>query len=220
MDQGALADVDGNRDGTLWEIVQQANFSEPADQLQWKWTASGSYSSKSAYVIQFAGSYCSFNCQAIWKAKAEGKHSFFVWLLVQERIQTADNLRLKGIQCDPICCLCDQELETASHLCLHCVYAREVWSLVSAWTGGMVAVPTLEVDIKEWRNSVIQAAEAAVRPKVAAILMYTSWNIWNERNRRVFQGVMQSPTRILGLIKAEMDCRRQACEGREAILVC
>jgi len=41
------------------------------------------------------------NSSALWKEKYEGKHRFFGWLFVQEKIQTADNLLLKGIECDP-----------------------------------------------------------------------------------------------------------------------
>lgn len=44
------------------------------------------YSAKSAYAIQFKGSYCSFDAQAIWKVEAEGKHNFFAWLMVESRI--------------------------------------------------------------------------------------------------------------------------------------
>jgi len=107
----------------LCEWVQEVVFNEEADQITWKWTANGLYSSKSAYDIQFAGSFCTFDSSAIWTAKAEGKHRFFAWLLVQERIQTADNLLIKGIPCDPLCSLCNQEPETPAHLCLHCYFA-------------------------------------------------------------------------------------------------
>jgi len=62
----------------LWEAVQEVQFSETPDEITWKWTANGRYSSKSAYEIQFAGSYCNFNSKAIWKAKTEGKHRFFL----------------------------------------------------------------------------------------------------------------------------------------------
>ncbi|XP_039805160.1 26.2 kDa heat shock protein, mitochondrial-like [Panicum virgatum] len=55
--------------------------------------------------------------------------------------------------------------------------------------------------------------DAAKRNRVAAILIYTAWNIWNERNRRIFQGVVQAPQRILGLIKEEMALRQQASFG-------
>jgi hypothetical protein len=111
----------------LWEQVQAVQFSDLQDVIRCKWTANGLYTSKSAYDIQFTGSYCTFNSKAIWKAKAEGKHRFFAWLMVQEKLQTADNLLVKGTACDPVCCLCDQELETAKHLCLHCCFAQEVW---------------------------------------------------------------------------------------------
>jgi len=161
-----------------------------------------------------AGSYCSFNSQAIWKAKTEGKHRFFAWLLVQGRIQTADVLLPKGVQCNPICCLCDQEPETAAHLCLHCCFAQEVWWQVHLWSDGLICTPSPSVDVEEWWNSSLRAANDENRGRIAAILIYTSWNVWNERNRRIFQGTSQSPAQILSLIKQEMDFRRQACEGR------
>ena len=81
----------------MWEQVQAVQFSVVQDEIRWKWTANGHYSSKSAYDIQFAGSYCTFNSKVIWNAKTEGKHRFFAWLLVQEKLQTADNLLVKGI---------------------------------------------------------------------------------------------------------------------------
>jgi len=198
----------------LWEVVQGVHFSDVPDLITWKWTANGLYSSKSAYEVQFSGSYCTFNAQAIWKAKTEGKHRFFTWMLVQGKIQTADNLIMKGIQCDPICSLCHQDSETASHLCLHCSFAQQVWSLVRIWTDGLVLVPAHGVNVQEWWNSALQVPDAAKRNRVAAILIYTAWNIWNERNRRIFQGVVQAPQRILGLIKEEMALRQQACELR------
>ena len=59
----------------------------------WKFTADGQYTAKSAYEVQFRGSFCSFRPQCIWSAYAEPKHRFFTWLLVQERILTADKLQ-------------------------------------------------------------------------------------------------------------------------------
>ena len=39
----------------LWEAVQDIHFSDTPDEIVWKWTANGKYTSASAYVIQFAG---------------------------------------------------------------------------------------------------------------------------------------------------------------------
>jgi 2-polyprenyl-3-methyl-5-hydroxy-6-metoxy-1,4-benzoquinol methylase len=43
--------------------------------------------------------------------------------------------------------------------------------------------------------------------------MYTAWNIWMERNRRIFDEVSAPQTRILGLIKEEMKLCDLACGG-------
>jgi hypothetical protein len=61
----------------LWDLVQQAQLSNQGNRIEWKWTANGKYSDKLAYLIQFRGSYCTFNAKSISKAHAEGKHIFF-----------------------------------------------------------------------------------------------------------------------------------------------
>jgi len=128
----------------LWERVQGVTFLEQPDNITWKWTANGIYSSKSTYAIQFIRSYCNFISSAIWKAKAEGKHRCFGWLFLQQKLQTTDNLMVKGIECDSMCCFCEQDLETATHLCLHCPFAQEVWFLVQTWTEGLINAPLPE----------------------------------------------------------------------------
>ena len=45
--------------------------------------------------------------------------------------------------------LCDQEQETAVHLSLECVYAREVWLLMD-WSVGLVQVPEPGLEIEDW----------------------------------------------------------------------
>jgi len=163
----------------LWERVQEVVFSDQPDITSWKWTVNGQYSSKSAYAIQFAGSYCTFNSTAIWKAKTEGKHRFFGWLFLQQKIQTADNLTLKGIPCDPQCCLCDQAPESAAHLCLQCPFAQEVWFLVHVWTEGLIAVPSSDAHVEDWWNEALSRASTHNKSHFAAVLLYTIWNIWN-----------------------------------------
>jgi hypothetical protein len=87
--------------------------------------------------MQIMGSFTTFNANAIWKAQAEGKHHLFAWLLIQYKIQTADMLLQKNWPCNPICPLCDRAMETEAHLCLHCVFTREVWDLVVRWLDGL-----------------------------------------------------------------------------------
>jgi len=67
---------------------------------------------------------------------------------------------------------------------------------------------------QDWWNSMLQDTSAENRRKVATISIYTTWNIWNERNKRIFQGSSLMPAGVLNLIKLEMDVRRRAWEDR------
>jgi hypothetical protein len=191
----------------LWDMVQQIRLSDATDSILWRWTGNGLYSSKSAYRVQFQGSYCSFNTDALWSATGEGKHKLFLWLLVQDRILTADRLLLRHWPCDPVCILCDQADENATHLCLNCVYAREVWVLVSNWADMEIAIPNGVTSTESWWNMAVQGRTKTQRRRIAAILMCTAWNVWKERNRRIFQNIFTTPVMVFSFIKEELQLR-------------
>jgi hypothetical protein len=50
-----------------------------------------------------------------------------------------------------------------------------------------------------------------MRRSVAAMLTYTTWNLWKERNRRVFDSKSLQPHSVFSLIKEEVLLRRVAC---------
>jgi hypothetical protein len=43
------------------------------------------------------------------------------------------------------------------------------------------------------------------------LLIYAVWNLWKERNRRIFDHRSASPSAVLTLIKEEISLRRLAC---------
>jgi hypothetical protein len=92
------------------------------DEIKWRWTESGEYTTKSAYCIQFEGSFSKIQIALIWKARTEPKCRFFAWTLLHKKILTANNLMKRGWDNDPICKLCGIEQETPTHLCKDCPY--------------------------------------------------------------------------------------------------
>jgi hypothetical protein len=119
--------------------------------------------------------------------EAEGKHKLFGWLLVRSKISTADKLMARNLPSDLMCSLCDQVSESGVHLCLHCVYAQQVWVHVSAWTNGLVKVPSRHIDLEVWWwNESLRGIPKEDKRRVSAVLLYTACNVWKERNRRVF----------------------------------
>ena len=199
----------------LWDYVQQIQLSNEPDQIFWKWTSDGQYTSKSAYRAHFNGSFCTFNATAIWKAETEGKHKFFAWLLVQSKILTADKLMARNWPCNPVCALCDQEPETANHLILHCSFAREVWHRVSSWSGELLLQPSIGMSLEDWWNDSLAGLSKEDRRSKAAILIYSAWNIWKARNRQVFYHTLLTPPQVLLEIKKEIAIRKRA-RGEES----
>ena len=111
----------------LWDAVQQIQLTDRPDEIVWRWSANGTYTSKSAYLAQMRGTFCNFDAQAIWHAPTEGKHRFFSWLLVKEKILTADKLLARNWPSESNCVLCDEVTETAAHMCLQCPsFAKQV----------------------------------------------------------------------------------------------
>ncbi|RCV09521.1 hypothetical protein SETIT_2G036200v2 [Setaria italica] len=112
-----------------------------------------------------------------------------------------------------MCALCDQVPETASHICLQCCYAKEIWLLVSNWVGsGANLLTGVDGDIHEWWNRLLAPLNANQRRLVAAILMDTTWNIWKERNRRIFDNTTLRPDQVFELIQNDVLTRRREPE--------
>ena len=170
----------------LWDLVQQVQLTNEPDKIYWRWTADGNYNAKSAYNVQFTGAFSNFSANSIWKAEAEGKHKFFAWLLVQCKILTADKLAARQWPCNQICVLCNQEQETAAHLILHCSFALSVWQKMQIWTQQLVQMPIGYSEIIDWWQKELEQLPKKTRRTKAAFMMYGAWNIWKERNRRIF----------------------------------
>jgi hypothetical protein len=61
-------------------------------------------------------------------------------------------------------------------------------------------------------NSELRGLSNHAKKQRATLLIYTTWNIWKERNRRIFEGKTVPPSRVLQIIKEEMTLRSSACE--------
>ena len=62
----------------LWEAIGQTQLHEDReDNIRWRWTADGEYTAKSAYGIQFQGSFSKLRILPIWKAKGGAQMQIF-----------------------------------------------------------------------------------------------------------------------------------------------
>lgn len=190
----------------LWERVSGINLvAGVRDTILWKLTTSGDYSASSAYMAEFEGHLRSNMNMSVWKAWAPPKCKFFAWLVIQNRVWTADRLQRRGWPNYGLCPLCKQVTESAPHLLFQCRFSQRVWANVASWIGVNSAITAgwcNEISVKEWWFKTI-LDRGPPRKALASMLMLVSWELWNERNARVFRNVATTVTMVTARIKEE-----------------
>jgi hypothetical protein len=112
----------------VWDLIQGFQLHPGvSDQHRWTPSASGEYSSKSAYHRFFEGMVTFEPAARVWKSWAPPRCKFFIWLASLNRCWTADRLARRGLDHPTKCLLCDQKEETMQLIMLQCVFARDVW---------------------------------------------------------------------------------------------
>lgn len=190
----------------LWEAVRNVHLdSEEPDQIVWKFTSSGHYTASSAYHAQCLGApNTNFN-SLIWKVWAPGKCKFHAWLIIQNRVWTSDRLATRGWRNNGHCPLCRCDTETALHLVAMCRYTKRIWRLVATWAGYQQLEPAQWEEarsVHQWWESL---ANTPGIPKkgLRSLILLVVWEIWKERNRRIFDHKEMATGVLLAKIKEE-----------------
>jgi hypothetical protein len=148
----------------------------------------------------------------VWKAWDPPKAKFFAWLLMQNRIWTADRLHARGWpNCDR-CPLCNQTLETVDHLFIKCRYTTRIWVAIKNWIGILSIHPTQweGLSIEHWWHMLV-GVTAPSRKAISSLTLLITWEIWNKRDARVFRN-KHTPSHVaIDKIKAEARLWVRAC---------
>ena len=81
----------------LWVGLREVFLDEGVDdEIVWKLSPSGEYTTSSAYKAQLDDSTASKMKPAVWNNWAPPKHKFFAWLIIQDRVWTTDRLQRRG----------------------------------------------------------------------------------------------------------------------------
>lgn len=118
---------------------------------------------------------------------------------------TKDNLLRRGvIDNDSRLCIggCGSS-ETSAYLFLHCQYFGSVWIYIHSWLGVSTIIHSCVADhFNQFRY--VGGGGSKVRISIIQLIWYaTMWNIWKERNNRLFTGkecsILQSVNKIKAL---------------------
>lgn len=103
----------------LWNLISEVVLQPDVEDIHiWQFSATGRYSTKSAYEAMFIGAIQFRPWDRIWKSWSPGKCKFFMWLVAHDRCWMADRLARKGLPHPEHCSFCGQEEETINHFLL------------------------------------------------------------------------------------------------------
>lgn len=148
------------------------------DDITWRWTADGVYTTQSAYQIQFIGTYSRTKITPIWKAKAQHKCRFFAWTVMDKKILIANNLLKRGWTEDTDCKLCVNSLETPTHLFKDCPFTKEIWTIIKQWFNLTILNNVSETgSIYSFWQKCHRKFEKNAKKEFDGIIIYFWWNI-------------------------------------------
>ncbi|GJT35991.1 RNA-directed DNA polymerase, eukaryota, reverse transcriptase zinc-binding domain protein [Tanacetum coccineum] len=131
-----------------WPILsqyQKINLDESKnDVLVWrnKKGNEGKFTVKQAYEDLRSNSDEVKWCKTVWFLQNISKHSFILWMVIQNKLITQDKLRSWGSYDLMVCALCNQDNDSHQHLFFKCTYAEEFWGMAKQKMG--VMYPELE----------------------------------------------------------------------------
>ena len=141
----------------------------------------------------------------VWKPWAPPKCKIFAWLIIQNRVWTADRLAKRGWPNCGRCKLCNQTQESAAHLSFKCRFSTRVWVAIKDWLGLHDVDPhgwQNFCNVNEWWTEAIHKRGQS-RKDMTSLAMLVTWEIWKERNARVFRNTASTANMVIDKIKEE-----------------
>ena len=141
----------------------------------------------------------------IWSKDGLPKINIFFWILGHGKTLTTDYLRKGGLEGPLRCILCKECEESLQHLFLECKFFREVWHQAYKEPQFELTLSTNWDDIfVRWKD--YYQGSLLNKPYFArawdALPRYICWKIWTTRNKEIFEGEKNSPSKVASTAKA------------------
>jgi zinc-binding in reverse transcriptase len=162
----------------------------------WLQNSTQQFTVRSAYVFLNESPSIQEATFKIWEITAPLRVHVFLWLLLQDKILTIENMRKRGWIVASMCYLCRQHQESMIHIFEECDYGRESRNYMA------VTMPPSKQQCAIYQNSMhplqlLTGSQSMFWRQVEATTIFI---LWRERCRRIFadknQGVIETTREV------------------------
>ncbi|KAL2944944.1 hypothetical protein RDABS01_033291 [Bienertia sinuspersici] len=170
-----------------------------SDELTWASSKEGEYSVKTAYMLGKGCNLDNFH-QAwadIWSLEAIPKVRHFLWRMCTGSLPVRSLLQARHLTTQAECPWCEKEQETLNHALFGCERVKELWEDCRVQSLLHQDVTSNVCDlIAHWNRC------DRNQNKLEA---YLAWNIWMERNKKVFENKATPNKVIVERVKRQVE---------------
>ena len=124
----------------------------------------------------------------IWKLHIPNKVKHFLWSASVNCLPTNVALSLRHVPVNTVCPICGSQSESVLHILFFCHIAQCCWLL-----SGLRIMNAFDLSLNEWlvQNMSLLSSEDA------ALFVVICWELWNNRNLRVWKNRLRQPVHIV-----------------------
>lgn len=110
--------------------IKMPRMEEGEDQIYWAHLKHGNFTIGSSYNVLNQNDWKTVHLRwrLAWKWKGPQRIRVFIWLLLNGRLNTKEELHRRCSMNDPICDICSSKHEFLIHVLRDYIFARQVWT--------------------------------------------------------------------------------------------
>ncbi|XP_074305074.1 uncharacterized protein LOC141640008 [Silene latifolia] len=179
-------------------LVALAGSITNASSLINSWCSHGKFRVTAAYSYLRGAVLAGPWTTALTHPRIVPSHRIICSLAAQQKLATVDNMQLRGFYMVNRCSLCEIALEDHAHLFFNYSFSKDVWQQLLQWMGMNRAGSCL---LAELEQAGIGSKHNWRMPWFCTSLAAAVYQIWNERNSRIFRGRKAAATEIVSRVK-------------------
>ena len=134
----------------------------------------------------------------VWQTDYIPQVNRFIWILLHNKLLTAENLKKRGISGPSRCILCNSDEETISHLFLQCSFSHLIWRSVLPPGTALNFPDTIAQLFAVWSKHFPGSLnkKLILNRLWACIPKNLCWQLWLARNKAIFKDQKVVPAHV------------------------